>query len=109
MSLDRRSFVTAAASLAAAAAVRPAGAFAMPADHDIGPDDPLGVRGDFPIIAGRTYLNSAYITPIPRQVVAVAQAFAADKSTRPLLVNELLARNNAVRIQFAKLVNASPD
>jgi selenocysteine lyase/cysteine desulfurase len=109
MSLDRRSFVAAAASLAAAAAVRPAGALAMPADHDIGPDDPLGVRGDFPIIAGRTYLNSAYITPIPRQVVAVAQAFVANKSTRPLLVNELLARNNAVRTQFAKLVNASPD
>ena len=35
-----------------------------------GHSDPLGVRGDFPITANRTYLNSAYIAPMPTPVVA---------------------------------------
>ena len=71
--------------------------------------DPLGVRADFPIVADRTYLNSAYIAPIPRSVVAAGSDFLENKSTRPLDVGELLGADGKLRSQFAQLVNASPD
>jgi selenocysteine lyase/cysteine desulfurase len=109
MSIDRRTFVTSAAALAAAAAVGAERADAAHARGGIGPGDPLGVRGDFPIVADRTFLNSAYITPIPRSVVAAGTTFLEQKSTRPLEVGELLRADDAVRTQFARLVNATPD
>lgn len=109
MSLDRRSFVAAAASLAASAALRPASALDLPVGLASSSDDPLGVRADFPIVTGHTYLNSAYITPIPRQVVAAGVAFLEDKASRPLSVEDLLAKDDEVRTQFARLINASPD
>src|SRR5437879_1750788 len=102
MSIDRRSFVSTVASLAASAAVRPADARAD--------DDPLGVRGDFPIVeGGRAYLNSAYIAPIPRQVVEAGTAFLEAKSRRPVQLDELLGTDGTLRAQFARLVNATPD
>ena len=72
-------------------------------------DDPLGVRADFPIVRERTYLNSAYITPVPRQVVAAGQAFVESKSLRPIPLGDMLRKTDEVRGQFARLVNASPD
>jgi selenocysteine lyase/cysteine desulfurase len=100
--IDRRAFLATTAALAASAAVRPS--------FDIGPADPLGVRGDFPIVGTRTYLNSAYIAPIPTQVVAAGTAFLDAKSHRPLEVNtDLLAPDETLRAQFATLVNATPD
>jgi selenocysteine lyase/cysteine desulfurase len=100
--IDRRAFLTTTAALAASAAVRPS--------FDIGLTDPLNVRGDFPIVGTRTYLNSAYIAPIPTQVVAAGTAFLDAKSRRPLEVNaDLLAPDETLRAQFAKLVNATPD
>jgi selenocysteine lyase/cysteine desulfurase len=101
MSQDRRSFVATAAGLAAAAAVRTPLASAK--------DDPLGVRADFPIVEGRAYLNSAYIAPIPRQVVEAGTAFLEAKSRRPLGLNELLGTDETLRTQFARLVNATAD
>jgi selenocysteine lyase/cysteine desulfurase len=104
MPIDRRSFVASAAALAASA-VRSPLALALPD----GPD-PLGVRAEFPIVAERTYLNSAYIAPIPRSVVAAGTQFLQDKSKRPLTVNDdLLAADETLRKQFARLVNATPD
>jgi selenocysteine lyase/cysteine desulfurase len=108
MSLDRRSFVAAAAALAASAAVDPAQA-ARRVDRPDASTDPLGVRGDFPIAADRTYLNSAYIAPIPRAVVTAGTAFLEAKATRPLLVSELLGTDEEVRRKFARLINATPD
>ncbi len=62
--MDRRSFVATTAATLAAAKVQM---------HT--PADPLGVRGDFPITAQRTYLNSAYIAPVPRAVVQAGAEF----------------------------------
>jgi selenocysteine lyase/cysteine desulfurase len=110
MTLSRRSFVTTAASLTAVAAsrgVEPALA-SVPSDAR-GDDDPLGVRNDFPIVREGTYLNSAYITPVPRQVVAAGQAFVESKSLRPIPLGDMLKKTDEVRGQFARLVNASPD
>ena len=72
-------------------------------------DDPLGVRADFPVVRERNYLNSAYITPIPRSVVAAAQAFVESKSLRPISLGDMLLKTDEVRAQFARLVNASTD
>ena len=75
-----------------------------------GPDDPLGVRPDFPILDnGRTYANSAYVTPSPRAVPAAGAAFLMAKATRPITVGEMLSKANEVRGQFAKLINATPE
>src|SRR5688572_28029803 len=110
MLIRRRDLVSAAASLAAAAAVTPATALASAARLIRGPDDPLGVRPDFPILEnGRTYANSAYVTPSPRAVPAAGAAFLMAKATRPITVGEMLSKANEVRGQFAKLINATPD
>lgn len=72
-------------------------------------DDPLGVRADFPVVRERNYLNSAYITPIPRSVVAAGHAFVESKSLRPISLGDMLLKTDEVRAQFARLVNASTD
>lgn len=101
MPISRRAVVAAGAGLGAAATVSRAA---------VQGGDPLGVRGDFPIVDnGRAFLNSAYIAPIPRQVVAASRAFFEAKATRPLEVGELLRKTEQVRRQFAGLINASPD
>jgi selenocysteine lyase/cysteine desulfurase len=110
MTLDRRSFVATAASLAAAAVSAPSAAVALPQSASQTGDDPLGVRGDFPIVNNRTFLNSAYITPIPRQVVAAGHAFLEEKANNSFQLGPLLKKCDDVRAQFARLINAaSPD
>ena len=74
-----------------------------------GTDDPLGLRADFPVVRERTYLNSAYITPVPRQVVEAGRAFVESKSHRPIQLGDMLRKTDEVRGQFARLVNASSD
>ena len=108
--LDRRSFVAAAASMAAASVVRPSAAVAMPPEPVAIGDDPLGVRGDFPIVNERTFLNSAYIAPIPMQVVSAGHAFLEEKARRSFQLGPLLKKCDEVRVQFARLIGAaSPD
>ena len=108
--LDRRSFVAAAASMAAASVVRPSATVAMPPERVAFGDDPLGVRGDFPIVNERTFLNSAYIAPIPMQVVSAGLAFLEEKSRRSFQLGPLLKKCDEVRVQFARLIGAaSPD
>jgi cysteine desulfurase/selenocysteine lyase len=110
MPLDRRSFVAAAASLTATAITRPGEAIAMPPGPLGSADDPLGVRGDFPIVNERIFLNSAYIAPIPKQVVAAGHAFLEEKATNSFQLGPLLRKCDEVRAQFARLINAaSPD
>jgi len=106
--VDRRSFLTAAAAVAAGSQIRIPDAAASP-PVDLG-DDPLGVRGDFPIVRHKTFLNSAYITPIPKQVVAAGQAFLQEKADHSFQLGPLLHQCEVVRGQFARLINAaSPD
>jgi selenocysteine lyase/cysteine desulfurase len=107
MPLDRRAFVTTAASLAATALTHPTAAITMPASLPERADDPLGVRGDFPIVGNRVFLNSAYIAPIPKQVVAAGHAFLEEKSTNSFQLGPLLNKCHELRAQFARLVNAA--
>jgi selenocysteine lyase/cysteine desulfurase len=109
--ISRRRFVASAATLAAGA-VSPAPALAIPAaELPSAPpgDDPLGVRADFPIVRERCYLNSAYITPVPTQVVEAGRSFVESKATRPIALGAMLAKTDEVRGQFARLIGASPD
>ena len=69
----------------------------------------LGVRADFPVTRDGIYLNSAYITPVPRQVVEVGQRFVESKSIRPVLLGSMLEEREKVRGQYARLIGAEPD
>jgi len=97
MPQSRRLFLQA---MAAAAAVRPIAAQA---------GDPLGVRAEFPAAAGRLYLNSAYIAPVPRAVAAAGRAFVDAKMERPISLGDMQRAADTVRGQYAALVGASPD
>ena len=105
--MDRRSFVAAAASMAAASVVRPSATVAIPREPVASADDPLGVRSDFPIVSERTFLNSAYIAPIPMQVVRAGHAFLEEKAKRSFQLGPLLAKCDEVRAQFARLIGAA--
>ena len=59
MELNRRQFI----EVAAGAAALPLERQGPKTDRD-DPDDPLGVRRDFPVVRDGLYLNSAYITPV---------------------------------------------
>ena len=110
MTIDRRSFVAAAAALTANVVTRPSEPIALPPPQQGSADDPLGVRKDFPIVNdrnGRIFLNSAYITPIPKQVVAAGHAFLDEKANNSFQLGPLLRKCDEVRAQFARLINAS--
>ncbi|MGH9139638.1 MAG: aminotransferase class V-fold PLP-dependent enzyme [Vicinamibacterales bacterium] len=94
MSLSRRELLAGTAQLAVAAALPAA-------------DGVLPARGDFAIPAGQTYLNSAFIHPVP-QVAAEAMRRYIDTRTfsRSRWSGDELAAK--VRAQFAALINASP-
>ena len=102
--MDRRSLIVTAAS----AAIAPKGLMGAPSKPDLR-RDPLGVRNDFPIVSDLIYLNSAYIAPVSKAVVSAGRAYIEGKSARPMQVRALMAANDAVRTQFARMVNATPD
>ena len=102
MSIDRRSFMAAAAT---AAAIYPGRATAAPDPKR----DPLGVREDFPVVANHTYLNSAFIAPVHKAVIAAGRTYIEGKSTGSMQLGALRAASDAVRAQFAHMVNATPD
>jgi selenocysteine lyase/cysteine desulfurase len=99
MSIDRRSFVLAAAAAAAIGPARMLGAAS----------DPLGVRADFPVTAERVYLNSAFIAPVHRAVIDAGRSYIEAKASGSMQLGALRASCDAVRQQFARLINASPD
>jgi selenocysteine lyase/cysteine desulfurase len=99
MDLCRREFLGLSGA-AAGAALHPGALMAA--------EDPLQVRADFPAANDGIYLNSAYIAPVPRPVAEAGRAFADRKASRPIPLDEMLGKTNAVRAQFAKLIGADP-
>jgi selenocysteine lyase/cysteine desulfurase len=109
--LSRRAFL-AAASLAAGVPGGTVAAAPRQASRESearSADDPLGIRADFPVATSRTYLNSAYITPVPTVVAAAGRAFVDRKAERPIPLGEMLRTTNEVRAQYARLIGADPD
>jgi selenocysteine lyase/cysteine desulfurase len=102
MNIDRREFlgvVPATAAIAAWRSARPR------ADTD----DPLGVRGDFPITRDEIFLNSAYIAPPPTVVEEAGVSFIRSKTHRPISLGDMLAKTDEVRSKFARLVRADDE
>ena len=100
MDYTRREFL---GTVSAAAAL---GGVARAANAQVS-DDPLGVRRDFPVVDEMTYLDSAYITPSPRQAIAATQSFVEAKARNPVSLGAMLEETNEVRRSFAGLVGAS--
>ena len=104
--ISRREFVTTGAGAGALALASSQG---VTIPTSLGSSDPLGVRRDFPAASTSVYLNSAYITPSPVQVAEAGQAFMRRKAEDPIPLDEMLAKTDEVRGQFARLINASSD
>ncbi len=98
MVLNRREFLGVVPVGAGLAAVAASG----------GADDPLGVRADFPVTREGVYLNSAYITPSPTQVVEAAAEFDRAKSHNPIHLDRMQEKADEVRGQMARLFGADP-
>ncbi len=73
-----------------------------------GPDDPLGVRGDFPVTEELAYLNTASVGPLPVPVRDALHAYADGKMLRrdASAGREAIAR---ARSRFAGLFGADED
>ena len=99
--LDRRGFLaTTAAGLASLSTAR---GMAEPAD-----EDPLRVRADFPITRNQTFLNTAWIGPIP-QVARDAAVEYADETLMWADIRSRLMQKEMARAAFAELFGAKPD
>lgn len=99
MKTTRREFI---GSVSAAAVIAQPGT-ASPAAAS---DDPLGVRGDFPVVEESTYLNCAYIAPSPTPVVDAVRGFLDAKIRSPLSLGAMVDESHAARRKFARLVGA---
>ncbi|HSF18814.1 MAG TPA: aminotransferase class V-fold PLP-dependent enzyme [Vicinamibacteria bacterium] len=100
-SLDRRTFLkTTAASLA----VVPAARGLLPSSDD----DPLGVRADFPVTETHTYLNTASVGPLPKQVRDAGVAYLDENMREPFAARRADTRDEA-RTRFAALFGAKPE
>ena len=102
MDLTRRKFIGNLSAAAAVTGIKPGTVAALQ-------QDPLGVRKDFPVVERGIYLDSAYITPSPRQAVEAAQEFAERKARDPVSLGSMLQETNAMRRKFANLVRASEE
>ena len=115
--LSRRTFLktTAAAGLGAIPAAgclesgsTAAGSVEGEATSGGGADDPLGVRGDFPVTEEQAYLNTASVGPLPTPVRDALHAYADEKMLRrnTSAGREAIAR---ARTRFASLFGAGED
>ena len=108
MDITRRDLLAGAGGLAAAAALK---ALPIPLPETPMPDargGPLPVRGDFAIRGDQTYLNSAFIHPVP---VAAAEAVRRYLDTRTFKEPRLMSGDSLaaqVMGEFAQLINAKP-
>lgn len=105
--IDRRSFLktTAAAGLASLPTARLSEASPAPSD-----DDPLGVRGEFPVTEKQTYINTAYVGPFPRVVHEAAVRYAEEQQLTPAVgLDRSMERKEQARARFADLFGAKPE
>lgn len=69
-------------------------------------DDPLGVRGDFPLLKTTNFLNTAYHAVSPNQVIDAGVNFYRDRGNPADSIGPFLAEGREVRGKFARLVGA---
>lgn len=100
MLFSRRAFLGAASASSALLASTVSG------QRIVTPDDPLGVRADFPAVEKTIFFDSAYTALSPQPAVNAAQRFIAAKASRPFNVPEMMQESEVARERFARLVNA---
>lgn len=100
MDVTRREFIGSVSAAAVVTQLRADG-------QVVAGDDPLGVRGDFPVVEEGVYLDSAYIAPSPTPAVEAVQAFLEAKTRDPLRLGPMVAEADAVRRKFARLIGAT--
>ncbi len=99
MKVTRREFI---GNVSAAAVVAQPGTAGPAATAD----DPLGVRGDFPVVEEGVYLNCAYIAPSPLPVVEAVREFLDAKIRSPRSLGAMVDESHAARRKFARLIGA---
>lgn len=105
MSLSRRELLARAAGAAALGAGLPLeAAFSETAAPTRDPSP----RGDFAIPRDQTYLNSAYIHPMPVRSAAAVQGYFATRTFQRLRSRSGDSVAAEVKLAFAKLINATP-
>lgn len=101
MTISRRNFVNlTSAALVAAPLLKQARA------QSNASDDPLGVRGDFPLLATTNFLNTPYHAVSPNQVIEAGVEFYRDRGNPADSIGPFLAEGREVRAKFAKMVGA---
>ena len=100
MEYTRREFIGSVSAAAVVTQLRPE----SPVVVD---DDPLGVRGDFPVVNEGVYLDSAYIAPSPTPTVDAVRAFLEAKTRDPVRLGPMVEEADAVRRKFARLIGAT--
>ena len=100
MEYTRREFIGSVSAAAVVTQLRPESPV-------VAGDDPLGVRGDFPVVNEGVYLDSAYIAPSPTPTVDAVRAFLEAKTRDPLRLGPMVEEADAVRRKFARLIGAT--
>lgn len=100
MKITRRTFV----NLTSAAMV--AAPYVGSAKAQSRGDDPLGIRGDFPLLKTTNFLNTAYHSVAPQQVVDAGVQFYRDRGNPADGIGPWIGEGRAVRAKFAKMVGA---
>lgn len=107
MTLTRRDLLARAASAAAlGASFRPVRS--RPASQDPMASDPVPARADFAIPRDQTYLNSAFIHPMPVRAAEAVRAYLATRTFERPRVRSGGSLAEEVKAAFARLINATP-
>jgi len=69
-------------------------------------DDPLGIREDFPLLKTTNFLNTAYHSVAPQQVVDAGVQFYKDRGNPADGIGPWIGEGRAVRAKFANMVGA---
>lgn len=101
MKINRRNFVnlTSAAMVASPLLTKARAQTSMSSD-------PLGVRNDFPLLKTTNFLNTAYHSISPNQVIDAGVQFYNDRGNPADSIGPFLAEGREVRGKFARLVGA---
>ena len=103
--IDRRSFLKATAAVGLTTIPTARGSLSPAMD-----DDPLGVRKEFPVTEKQTYINTAYVGPMPRVVHEAALRYAEEQLLTPDVGLDIsMERKERARGKFASLFGAKPE
>ena len=91
---------------AAACGTRGASSLAPATTRPLG--DALPVRGDFAIPAGQTWLNSAFIHPVPTAAASAVRSYLETRTFREPRLRSGDSLAAEVKAEFAALINAKP-